>query len=168
MFQDPYPYRFCTIDRNKVRPHLIETHLFRFNDSQNHAYIIRAERYPQNIYAIKFFLKNHKLSERKYNLVTGIGNPSRIMGTCLAVMVELYRKNQAASFAIVGAESAGEHKDTTQRFRIYSMLFDRFFSGNQFGHITQPADSLYVLANLNQLRTNPLLYSTIIQLSIVL
>lgn len=161
MFLDSYPTYYCGIDRNKVRPSLIETHLFRFKDHNRHRYIVRAEKYPLKVFAIKFFLKAHRFSENKYNLTTNFGTPTRILGTCIQVMVELHQKYPDASFVIFGANSINEKPDNTKRFRIYKAILGRFFSPLKFRHIVNPKKSVYLLINADELLYNPLLAAKI-------
>ncbi|GAB3790238.1 hypothetical protein GCM10028818_60090 [Spirosoma horti] len=149
MFRDSYPYHYCGVDRYKVRPNLVKTHLFRFNDKLGHAYIVRAELYPNNVYAIKYFLKAHRLSENRYNFLTGLGGGSRIFATCLKIMVYLYQRDPTVSFGIVGANllKVDKKKDENKRFRIYSNIFGNVFPPTKFIHSQSTSDAAYFLIN---------------------
>ncbi|MBD2753776.1 hypothetical protein IC230_12800 [Spirosoma sp. BT704] len=151
MFRNPYPTHFSGIERVKVRPDLVETHLFRFKDSKNHAYIIRAEKYPHEVYAIKFHLKAHRLSAKKYSFFTKLNTSIRVLSTCLNVMVGLYRKNPLASFIVVGANSINEEESNTKRFRLYSQILGSLFPPNKFKHDPQAEKSIYLMVNTSGL-----------------
>lgn len=163
MFRNPYPYCHCGVDRTKVRPNLIKAHLFRFKDNKGHAYLVRAELYPNNVYAIKYFLKAHKLSNKKYNFLTGLGGGSRIFATCLQIMIELYNKDPTVSFGIVGANLLEINKDSdkNKRFRIYSSIFSRFFPPTLFVHNQDKSEAAYLLINRQRLLEDQTLASKI-------
>lgn len=84
-----YPFVFLQNmeDEQQVATHL---KLYRFKSSKsNLTYIVRVEIYPQHIYAVKFYLKNHSDSPNKYRLMTNTYEPRRIINTCINIMISL-------------------------------------------------------------------------------
>lgn len=116
MFELPYNYK-C------VNKQIIEKRNFRyeeikhtFNCRFNQQYIVNVERYDNEIYIIKFHLKNHSNSDNKYSILSGLHDMPRILATCIKIMLDIYDKNPYASFGFIGANSLGETQNNTKRF----------------------------------------------------
>lgn len=100
------------------------------------------------MYAIKFYLKNHRFSESKYKFITGLNDPIKVLSTCIEIMTYFYNKNHFASFAIIGESSLNENShNNTKRFRVYKRLLENFFSPFRFLHLSFPNESAYMLVN---------------------
>ena len=56
------------------------------------------EVYSQHFYAVKFHLKAHRNSDKKYNILTGLNEPRECIQTCMAIMKEVAGKDDKASF----------------------------------------------------------------------
>ena len=74
-----YPYRFVKkIDEPWDGPQgfLLYKLLYSFKSNKSHqTYWVWVEVYAQHFYAVKFHLKAHKDSDKKYNILTGLNEP---------------------------------------------------------------------------------------------
>ena len=117
--------------------------------------MVHVEEYPHYVHVLKFYLKNHRLSHKKYNLLTNLHDPLSVIGTCVEIMLYFYAKNPFASFAFIGANSLAEHTiKNTKRFRIYRRLMENSFSPFTFNHRTYEDKSAYVLLNKDNTEQN--------------
>lgn len=147
MFDSFYRFRYCTHTKPKGQYNVI-THILTFNCSRNQQYIVNVEEYPHSMYAIKFHLKNHKLSKNKYKFITGLNDQIKIFSTCVEIMLYFYSKNHYASFAIIGESSLNENtRYNTKRFRVYKRILENLFSPFTFLHFSFPNESAYMLVN---------------------
>lgn len=131
--------------------------LYHFKSTKSHLqYIVRVERYKYDIYAVKFYLKNHTDSKNKYSILTNTGEPRRIINTCINIMLSIYEKNIKASFGFIGAQGIGE-KSTycTKRYHFYSKIIATYFSDACFYHKENKEKSAYLLINNKALAANP-------------
>lgn len=113
------------------------------------------EQYEHDIYAVKFHLKNHRLSKKKYNFQTNTFEPRTIVQTCINIMLDIYHENDCASFGFIGSNSEGEDVSMTKRFRFYRTVIATSFSDKYFAHIEYPDKSAYLLVNKDNLSNNP-------------
>ena len=129
--------------------------IYSFDDSSGHTYLVYLEKYNYELYAIKFHLKSHKLSEKKYNLLTNNGHCSRIIRTCIQIMVDYLRnENPRASFIFSGTNSENEEKSNTKRFRLYSKVMKALFTELEFEHKENIVRSTYILLNKRNKESN--------------
>lgn len=149
MFDSSYEFRY--VNNFSEGEGLVSkmVHIFTFRCEKGMCYIIRVEQYAESFYAIKFYLKQHKNSKNKYRLSTNQNKATRVIKTCVNVMLYMYNKDHFASFGFIGAASSDEGVACTQRFRIYRKLFENLFSPPFFQHIALPLQSLYLIANMN-------------------
>lgn len=141
-FHFVYLGNFASSDKNIER--ILK---FRFKTQNGNVYIIDVENYKNNIYIIKYYLKNHRLSEYKYSFRTNENVANRIFGTCLNVASEILNKDCKASFGYVGANDIDEKKENTKRYRVYKRISERFFSPKNFTHYQNDKNSLYLMLN---------------------
>lgn len=147
MFDSSYSFRYCSHTKPKGQYNVI-THILTFNCNKNHQYIVNVEQYPHSMYAIKFYLKNHRLSDKKYKFITGLNDQIRVLATCIEIMLYFYNKNHYASFAIIGESSLDENThNNTKRFRVYKRILENLFSPFRFLHLSFPNESAYILVN---------------------
>lgn len=92
-------------------------------------YIVRIEHYADDICVIKFHRKRHQRDPKKYNLLAGYGQASKIIGTAINVGFSYLKKHPNVSFGFIGASrdkmgvnSEPEPLKETIRFRIYEDL----------------------------------------------
>lgn len=63
MLQSAYPFYFIQKDKGDSNG-LLHVLLYRFKSAKSKlVYIVRVEEYKYNIYAVKFYQKNHSLSK---------------------------------------------------------------------------------------------------------
>lgn len=156
MLESAYPFQFIqNMNEEQCAATYIKLYKFRSTKS-NLVYIVRVEVYPQHIYAVKFYLKNHRNSPNKYRLTTNTNEPRRIINTCINIMLSIYEDDSNASFGFIG--SNGMNEDTyccTKRFRVYTTLMARYFSSDKFYHVQNKSKSAYLMVNRLTLKDNP-------------
>lgn len=157
MFDSSYKFRYCNYQNIKKGQYDVREHILTFSCKKKIQYIVHVEEYPHYIHVLKFYLKNHRLSHKKYNLLTNLHDPLSVIGTCVEIMLYFYAKNSLASFAFIGANSLTEHTiKNTKRFRIYRRLMENSFSPFTFNHRTYEDKSAYVLLNKYNAEQNTL------------
>lgn len=135
-----------------------KVHLLTFRTSKKRTIIVRVhEHKDESLYVIKFFDKNHRLSDDKFNLMVADGEASAIINTNVAIMQYFYSKNPYASFAFMGAPTKDEMIENaqlnrhsaynTKRFRLYKRIMSLFFNPAQFLHIQNANCSAYLMVN---------------------
>ena len=147
MFDSYYPHRFVTKRYPQGEPY-DELYVFTFRDHKGQRYIFEAEKYQFNFYAVKFYLKNHALSDHRYSLLTGLFKAGRVIRTCVNIMLDILQRNQQASFGFIGAQNLDESDEgNTKRFRVYRQVMERFFSPTKFLHICNVEQSFYIMVS---------------------
>lgn len=155
MLVSAYPFRFIQHEKGDSKG-LIETSLYRFKSTKsNLVYIVRVEKYRYNIYAVKFYQKNHRLSKDKYRILTNTYEPRRIINTCINIMLSIYKKDPKASFGFIGANNLDEDVNCTKRYRVYARIVATYFSDTYFYHKENVDKSAYMLINNIALNENP-------------
>ncbi len=67
----PSLYSYVFVHRSQGCDGVLRVDLYRFTSIKSGLdYIFRVEEYPNNMYAVKFYLKSHSNSSRKYQLMT--------------------------------------------------------------------------------------------------
>lgn len=156
-----YPYRFVQ-NFNRSSGHLKYKRLYTFKSTKsNQWYWVWVEYYDYNMYAIKFHLKAHRLSKRKYNLLSNTFEPRRIVFTCIQIMLSIYEEDDHASFGFIGANMEKEDVSDTKRFRFYRSIMATYFSERHFTHVETPAKSAYLMINKIELENHPTLLTDI-------
>ncbi len=161
MLQSAYPFYF--IQKDKGDSHgLFHVLLYRFKSFKSKfVYIVRVEEYEYDIYAVKFYQKNHSLSKDKYRIMTNTNEPRRIINTCINIMLSIYQRNPKASFGFIGSNGIGEDIYCTKRYRVYSKIIATYFSDRYFYHKENIEKSAYMLINNAALKESPDLVSRI-------
>ena len=119
-------------------------------------YILRAEYHKADVFAIKFYLKNHSLSKSRYSITANLGHTSRIYLTCASIVPLLLKKYPDASFGLIGSRSYDrklrkvEPAKNNRRFNIYSELILQKFGEVTFAHYDYSDISGYLLVNKNK------------------
>ena len=163
-----YPYRFVSkIEELWDGPQgfLLYKLLYSFKSCKSHqTYWVWVEVYRQHFYAVKFHLKAHRDSSRKYNILTGLNEPRECIQTCMAIMKkEVASRDDKASFGFIGANSIGESELETKRFRVYSRYMQTYFNTEEFEHHYNLAKSAYLLINKKELSASPGLIKDIVE-----
>lgn len=77
-------YQYSHVHRviHDGNPH-IETSIYRFRTDCHRTYLINVERHVNDIYVIKFYDKNHRDSDDKYNLVFNDHDALKVIATVI-------------------------------------------------------------------------------------
>lgn len=136
--------------------------LYTFKSSHSHQwYWVWVEVYQNHVYAIKFHLKIHRDSPDKYKIMTGLHEVRPVMNTCIAIMLDMVRRDVCSSFGFIGANMRGENVSNTKRYRFYSNMMATHFGESEFIHFQNEEKSAYLLIRKSELEKNSLLLDTI-------
>ena len=133
----------------------------------NQTYILEVLHLEHNIYVLQFYLKNHRHSANRFSLLLPeeIGKSSKhvfyLLNTIVNLSSKLYLSNSLASFGFMGAPTTKENNfkknsqninpdktvRNTKRYRIYSLYVRRYFSPNDFTHVSFKDSSCFLLMN---------------------
>ena len=131
----------------------IFSHIFKFHTCDGLKYIIRAEMYEYNTFAIKYYASIHKKLDNKYSMLTNKHKPIKIFITCASVLPILLKMHPRSSFAFNASRTVDlvndkiEGYNTNQRFRIYRNIADALIGRETFEHYEFPEMSSYLLVN---------------------
>lgn len=152
---DKYPYVY--IQRCKSYDHgILYIDIYRFKSTKsNLTYMVRVERYEYNMYAVKFYQKNHRHSDKKYQLMSNTFEPRRILYTVMDIMLGILNENNRASFGFIGANCENESTENTKRYRVYNTLVATKVSNEIFKHVEDRKTSAYMLVNRKELEEHP-------------
>lgn len=136
---------FKNIDNNGI---ILIRHILSFKSRKNNIYIVEVEEFSDfQLMIIKFYLKSHRLSDNKYNLLTKKNETPGILTTCMNIMIWFYNKNPYRSFGFIGSNSLNEEVTITKRFKLYRILMRNLFSPIKFMHFEYESKSAYLLLN---------------------
>lgn len=145
--------------------------LFRFKNSYNDQTMVEIFPHKYNVYAVKFYLKKHRLSDKRYsaqypkkflkrkNAVTGAANFIKTMNTVIQIsLLEILQNDELASFGFLGAPRPDEannedflNEDGTVsnsiRYRIYNKYARRVFNPDNFRYIESETSSIMLIRN---------------------
>lgn len=116
-------------------------------------YVVIADLHDHDFFAIKFYPKCYKKTDKKYSLITNKGDLGNILITCINIIPTLLREKPKASFGFVGARTIDKKSNTveqienTQRFNIYAYLAKRKVGNVTFQHFEYPEISGYMFIN---------------------
>lgn len=131
-------------------------HTFTFkSERSNQTYIVEVDEFDEFLLCIiKFYLKAHRLSNRKFQLMTKLQEAPSLITTCINIMFEFYHKNPYRSFGFIGMNSENELEQNTRRFQVYRKVMERAFSPSDFFHFTHIPKSAYLLLNRHYAENN--------------
>lgn len=151
-----YPYHKVMSFPWQCDKFIITKDLYSFKSPKSHqTYWVWVEGYPDDVYGIKFHLKQHRNSPHKYEILTGFNEPRQVVNTCIKIMEEISKTNPRASFGFVGAGSNLEGEFDTKRYRFYSKMMSNFISNNTYRHFQFPQKSAYLLIPKQVLEQKP-------------
>lgn len=133
----------------------------------NQTYILEVLHLEHNIYVLQFYLKNHRHSDNRFSLLLPeeIAISSRhvfyLLNTIVNLSSKIYLINSIASFGFMGSPTTKENNfkknsqninpdktvRNTKRYRVYSLYVRRYFSPNDFTHISFKNSSCFLLMN---------------------
>lgn len=153
----PESYPYIYIQRCKSYDKgILYIDIYRFKSiKSNLTYMVRVERYDHNMYAVKFYQKNHRHSDKKYQLLSNTFEPRRILYTVMNIMIDIYKGNPKASFGFIGANCENEDTANTKRYRVYNKLVATRVSNEIFKHVEDKRTSAYMLVNRKELEEYP-------------
>jgi len=148
MFDSPYEFKYIGSEPTPSEP-FERMHRLSFRSHTKDRYIVEVEEYNHDLYAIKYYLKAHTQSPNKFKLLTGLKQPTRVIRTCIDVMLYfIKRRNPWASFIFIGEQLQTEDsKKNTKRFRIYKSIMENFFNPVDFDHYYRRESSVYIILN---------------------
>ncbi|MEM0992470.1 MAG: hypothetical protein AAGI49_05505 [Bacteroidota bacterium] len=119
-----------------------------FTCRANQRYIVIVEEYPYEVLVLKFYLKNHRDSQKKYQLLSKLRMASGIISTCTHILLYFLEKKDTYSFGFVGAPTLDEESNNnTKRFQLYSTVMKYLISNVRFTHLEFEAQSAYLMIN---------------------
>lgn len=156
MSYNPSPYSFVKVCTNSIDSIHLKTHIYRFTSTKsNLTYLVDVEHYIDDIFVLKFYLRDQKNWKVKYNLLTNTNEARLIIFTCIDIMVDIFQQNTNASFGFQGARTFDrktkkyiEHSQAkTKRFNIYRRIVANALSEDYFEHYSYEKESIYLLLN---------------------
>lgn len=148
MFTESFPFKKINHHRHKSDLYESIWHNYSFVGKNKKRYIVIAEQFNYEVYAIKFYLQEHKSCEHKFSRITKQNECSRVITTVGKIMVELHNKNPYSSFVFVGSPMLkGENQKNTKRYRLYSRVVENLISPLAFEHRHSKNQSAYLLLN---------------------
>jgi hypothetical protein len=146
------PYQFTKV--GSKRPHniqsFVKTHIYSFR-AEKTRYVVEVEEYSFNIFIIKFYRKSDTMDPLKFNVLTNEFKCSKIIATCVHVLLHIHRNNSNASFGFLGANTITgnyeEAKESTQRLNIYKKVMMNLIGDTFFEHHIDIIHSTYLMAN---------------------
>ena len=162
MFDKSFDFQYKTNKMERIGESDVKVHLLTFRTFSNRVIIVIVHEHQEHcLYVIKFFDKNHRLSDNKFSLLTADGEASTIINTNIAIMQYFYKKNPYASFAFMGAPTQKEIQANIQncrhvaynnkRFKLYRRIMSLFFNPARFLHVQNMRCSAYLIANRDYL-----------------
>lgn len=157
MFLRQFSCKFNFVGKVKGNDYTEWTFSFKCSKT-NERYIVLLHQFEFDIFIIKFFLKKHKLSKDKYKLLTNLNNGTRILSTCIDVLIHVYTICPNASFGFIGEQLKNEKESKrfkkeliNKRFSLYRRMVTSLFDDTLFSHHQYLNENAYVLLN----KSNP-------------
>ena len=150
VFDSSYPFIKVACKKTYTHNNYIKTHVYRFK-SDKAVYICEVEEYASDIFVIKFYRKCDRLSPNKYSILTHEGNCTKIVSTCINILLSILLKINNASFGFLGSNTVTntfiEEKKNTIRFRIYKNAMENLVGDSVFTHAMDVSHSTYLMIN---------------------
>lgn len=112
--------------------------IYKIKTPEKKPYLIYLEEYGEVYFFIKFFPSKHISNPNKFKLRTGENAkilPSRILATCLAIMVENIKRNPNVCFGVYGQwdeKDVVNQSKESQRYRIWLRIATSKIDGGKF------------------------------------
>ena len=150
MFDVYYAFNKVDTERPIKNNFLICTHNYTFKAGAT-PYIAKVEEYPDNIFIIKFFRKQDRKRIDRYHVLTNEFKCTKIVSTCIRILISILEKNENASFGFLGANTINkeyeELRGETKRFKIYKRAMENLVGENIFEHTMDTINSTYLMVN---------------------
>ena len=152
---DSYNFTFLQNIHNDTESLSKFVRLYRFKSTKtNRTYLVRVERYPHDVYIVKFYPTNLSNSKDRYSILTNDKEPRRIVNTCINILMDIFSDNPASSFGFIGSNSINEGKENTKRYRVYKTIINTKFGNETFEHYYNVKNSAYMLLRKTELAKN--------------
>ena len=157
MFDSYYHFQQVGVQKAHNKKYLIAVTIYSFN-IENTRYLVEVEEYHLGIHILKFYPKKNKAFARRFNTLTGEFKCSRIVGTCVRIMLAVLKKKPLCSFGFLGSHTINstkkymEKKHNTKRFRIYKYAMESLVGTVHFSHSVNEMNSTYLMIN-NKLKS---------------
>lgn len=152
MFDSPYHFRKANTERPVTDKYLIQVHNYTFKVGMVQ-YMSKVEEYPNHLFIIKFFRKQDRKNRNRFSLLTNENRCTRIVATCIMILLSILKKNKLASFGFLGSHTVTnnyeELKNETKRFKIYKRAMENLIGEDVFLHSMDLAHSTYLMVNNN-------------------
>jgi hypothetical protein len=132
---------------DEYTPGVLCIHKYRFKTKRNRVYFVNIPQFERNIYALKFYRRDHKLSDERYKIIVNDYDARNVIFTVLTIGLSIIKNDPVASFVFVGMPKLEEDIMNTKRFRVYSLFASFFISTEDFIHASDINNSLYILLN---------------------
>ena len=149
MMTDGYPFSFDMKDMRGADDLMEYTLQYHFeSEKSHHVYIVRAEKYANNTYCVKFYDRASKGDTDKYSVKSGTFEVRTILYSVMNVMQHILEEDPKASFFFIGANDDKDVRGrATRRFRVYHNFATSAVGEEQFEHFRFDNLSLYILVN---------------------
>jgi hypothetical protein len=121
---------------------------------------VEVEEYFYNIFIIKFYRKRDSRHPYKFNLLTNEFNCTKIVSTCIRILMDILSRNKYASFGFLGSNTVSpnfeELRRNTKRFNIYKTAMENLVGEETFVHFMDDSHSTYLMANKTNLSVDDL------------
>lgn len=104
MPSDCYAFSKVGNDLANSKESLISIITYSFKTPANW-YLVEVEKYKQNAFVIKYFLKKHKKHKFRYNLLSNEFKCRPVVMTVINILLEILNKKKLASFAFIGSHT---------------------------------------------------------------
>lgn len=159
---DGYKFTYKTSKQANDGDLIFLRHIYTFKSRKKQSYIVYVDQYSEiQVCAVKFFLKSHRHSPKKYQLKTGLHEMPGLISTCVNIMLDMYAKNKSLSFGFIGANDENESVENTKRFRLYRAIMIRIFTPAKFKHLAYTEKSAYLMLNRENEQSKPSLQSDV-------
>ena len=146
MFTHYFDYRKINTQHFTV-PFDIISHNYTFYGRSKKRYVVVAEQYDHQIFAVKFYLAEDKNCKHKFKKLTKLFECNRVLSTVGRIIKELIDENPYASFVFIGSGSKGEANSNTKRYQLYLKIIENLISSISFEHHYSDSLSSYVMIN---------------------
>ena len=152
MFDSAYHFNKVGFQNAHQKKYLVSVATYSFR-TENQYYLVEVERYKYDIFIIKYFLKKHKSNKKRFNLLSHEFKCSKIVATCVNIMLSILRKHPIANLGFLGAHTIDlanryeEKKSNTRRFKIYKYAIEELIDTDFFIHFMDEQNSTYLIVN---------------------
>lgn len=136
-------------------PRLTRKLLYKFRTENKTVYHMIAEEYLSKYYFIKFYPSRYQDSKNgeRYKIRTKVQpDASKVIGTCVKLVLELIKKNPDHYFGFFGQwdeVDVANNRKNSQRFQIYKRITTSYFRKDTFDHIEFRSINVFMIVSKN-------------------